>query len=148
MAKRKAIDLAAVRQARANLRRIAKEHPELVGPPSVANRAGWESTLEGMMENRTSLTAARLSEIERRCAAASRAPWKSYVEGRDHASGSSFIRTGGSRAARGADIELTGATVADQDFIAAARQDVPALLAEVRRLKRLVDSRKAARARK
>jgi len=38
--------------------------------------------------------------------------------------------------ARGPDIELTGATAADQDFIAHARQDVPRLLAEIERLRR------------
>jgi hypothetical protein len=36
---------------------------------------------------------------------------------------------------RGEDIELGGATVADQDFIAHARQDVPRLLDEVERLR-------------
>ena len=36
---------------------------------------------------------------------------------------------------RGEDIELMGATNADQDCIAAARQDVPRLIAEVRWLK-------------
>ena len=44
-------------------------------------------------------------------------------------SGSSFIMTGGE------DIYLTGATGADQDFIAAARQDVALLVEEVRRLR-------------
>jgi hypothetical protein len=49
MTKRKAIDLAAVRTARANLKQLAKRHPELVGPPSKGNRARWESTLEETM---------------------------------------------------------------------------------------------------
>jgi hypothetical protein len=35
---------------------------------------------------------------------------------------------------RGEDINLIGASVADQDFIAHARQDVPRLLDEVQRL--------------
>ena len=48
---RKPIDLAAVRLARANLRRLAREHPELRGEPGDANRAGWERTLETMAEN-------------------------------------------------------------------------------------------------
>src|SRR5437899_266367 len=51
------------------------------------------------------------------------------IEGRDHTGGSSFIRT------EGDDIELSGATTADQDFIAHARQDIPRLLAEIVRLK-------------
>lgn len=36
------------------------------------------------------------------------------------------------------DIELTGATAADQDFIAEARQDIVALVAEVRALRALL----------
>jgi hypothetical protein len=56
---------------------------------------------------------------------------KSYVEGRDHTSGDSFIMTGD------ADIYLTGATVEDHDFIAGARQDVPLLIHEIRRLRAL-----------
>lgn len=34
---------------------------------------------------------------------------------------------------------MTGATVADQDFMAAARQDVPRLIAEVRTLRALLN---------
>lgn len=79
-----------------------------------------------------------LDEIEARCAAATPGPWTSWVEGRDHSAGSSFIRTG-DLSDSGEDIELSGATVADQDFIAQARQDVPRLLAEVRRLRRLLE---------
>ncbi|AGQ33525.1 hypothetical protein M495_24730 [Serratia liquefaciens ATCC 27592] len=41
----------------------------------------------------------------------------------------------GSEEARGPDIELSGASIADQDFIANARQDIPDLLREIRRLK-------------
>jgi hypothetical protein len=77
------------------------------------------------------MTEAELFAIQARCDQASRGPWKSFIEGRDHESGSSFIRTG---EMQGADIELFGATEADQDFIAHARQDIPALLAEIRRL--------------
>ena len=69
-----------------------------------------------------------LDEIERRSAAATPGPWISYVEGRDHTAGDSFIKTGGD------DIYLSGATVADQDFIAHARQDLPALIREIRAL--------------
>ena len=86
---------------------------------------------------RKSLTDDELAAIERRVAATQPAPWMSYVEGRDHTSGSSFIKTG-EGTTRGDDIELTGATAADQDFIAAARQDVPLLVAEVRALRRLL----------
>jgi len=75
------------------------------------------------------LTGTDLDEIEARLRAATPGPWKSYVEGRDHTSGSSFVATPSS------DIELAGATVADQDFIAHAREDLPRLLNEVRRLR-------------
>lgn len=69
------------------------------------------------------ITKQELQEIIRRCNAASPGPWKSYIEGRDHTSGSSFIQTGAE------DIELSGASIFDQDFIAAARQDIPKLVA-------------------
>ena len=75
-----------------------------------------------------------INDIKERCEKATPGPWKSYIEGRDHTSGSSFIRTAGE------DIELTGATTNDQDFIAAARQDVPALIEEVYRLRQLLDT--------
>ena len=70
-----------------------------------------------------------LRQIETRCDVATQGPWRSFVEGRDHASGSDFIQTAEE------DIELTGATTADQDFIAHVRQDIPRLLAELRRLR-------------
>jgi hypothetical protein len=71
------------------------------------------------------MTKEELQQIEQRCAQATKGPWKSWIEGRDHTSGSSFISTSEQ------DIELLGATNADQDFMAAARQDVPALLAQI-----------------
>jgi hypothetical protein len=80
-----------------------------------------------------------LIAIEQLVAAAQTGPWVSYVEGREHESGSSFIMTG-SGETRGNDIELSGATIADQDFIAAARQAVPLLIAEVRLLRRKIES--------
>lgn len=84
---------------------------------------------------RDEMTDEELDEIERRCEAARHGPWRSYAEGRDHESGSNFIMVGSDDGARSKDIELSGATVEDQDFIAHARQDVPRLLAEVRRLR-------------
>ena len=84
-----------------------------------------------------SLTDEELDEIRLRCEAATPGPWVSYVEGRDHSSGSNFIMTGEGES-RGEDIELAGATVADQDFIAHARQDVMSLLLEVERLKKIL----------
>jgi hypothetical protein len=72
-----------------------------------------------------------LEAILLRCEQATPGPWTSFIEGRDHTSGSSFIRT------EADDIELSGATTADQDFIAHARQDIPRLLGEIARLRAL-----------
>ena len=74
------------------------------------------------------LTQKQLAVMFDRCNAATSGPWISIVEDRDQCSGSSFIQTAGE------DIYLTGAAVEDQDFIASARQDVPILIAELRRL--------------
>ncbi len=81
-----------------------------------------------------------LQEIERRCAAARPGPWRSYIEGRDHFGGSNVIVVGDG-ASLSVDIEPIGATTEDQDFMAAARQDVPRLLAEVRRLRSALERR-------
>ena len=72
---------------------------------------------------------AYLDSVRARLAAATAGPWRSFIEGRDHESGSDFIRTAGE------DMELVGATRADQDFIANARQDIEILLDEVERLR-------------
>ena len=76
---------------------------------------------------------ADIKQIKERCERATKGPWISFVEGRDHTSGCNFIRTDGN------DIELTGASIDDQDFIAHARQDVPALIDEICRLKKIMD---------
>ncbi|UJR79998.1 hypothetical protein [Sandaracinus amylolyticus] len=81
------------------------------------------------------LTDAELDEIERRCEAATGGPWTAFVEGRDHFGGSSIVRTAGE------DIEMSGASEADYDFIAHARQDLPRLLAELRALRAASRSR-------
>ena len=83
------------------------------------------------------ITDKELEDIRLRSEAASPCPWVSFIEGRDHSSGSSFIMTGEGET-RGADIELSGATTEDQDFIAHARQDVPRLLDEIERLRRTI----------
>lgn len=75
-----------------------------------------------------------LNEIELRCSKAQEGPWKAFIEGKDHESGTNFIMTGEGDQ-RGEDIEMLGATEADYVFIANARQDIPKLLQEVRRLK-------------
>ena len=87
------------------------------------------------------MTDNEIKEIEDRCNHTTPGPWTSLIEGRDFESGSSFIMTGipdGENIwsdKRGEDIYLTGATTADQDFIAHARQDIPKLIAEIKRLK-------------
>jgi hypothetical protein len=81
------------------------------------------SIFQGMSDEELDLIEARIRE-------ATSGPWASFVEGRDHTSGSSFIRTPVN------DIELSGASASDQDFIAHARDDIPKLLREVRRLRR------------
>ncbi|MFC4160389.1 hypothetical protein [Chitinimonas lacunae] len=86
------------------------------------------------------LTEEEINLITKRLEATQPGPWRSFVEGRDHTSGSSFIMTG-EGINRGEDIELTGATVADQDFIAAARQDIPRLLDEIKDLRRLLEKK-------
>lgn len=90
-----------------------------------------------MTENWKFLDESELEAIIQRCNKASSGPWVSYVEGRDHESGSNFIMTG-SVGNRGDDIELSGATIEDQDFIANARQDIPRLLDEIKILKNII----------
>jgi len=80
------------------------------------------------------LSQEEIETIKTRCEKATPGPWKSYIEGREEMSGSDFIMTGGE------DIYLTGATADDQDFIAHARQDIPRLIEEIERLKKLVES--------
>ena len=83
-----------------------------------------------------------LAMIEARRAAATNGPWESFIEGRDHLAGDDFIRTGGLDDAS-PDMHVTlyhGATPTpappeDLDFIASARQDIPRLIAEIRRLR-------------
>ena len=70
----------------------------------------------------------RIDAIRDRLAAATAGPWLPYIEGKNHTSGSSFIRT-----ASGG-IELDGATDADIEFMAEARQDIPFLLDQLQRL--------------
>jgi hypothetical protein len=80
--------------------------------------------------NDEELTDDDLAAIEARCAAATPGPWKAWIEGRDHFAGDSIITTAND------DMYVSPPLEADLDFIAAARQDVPRLLAEVRRLRR------------
>jgi hypothetical protein len=86
------------------------------------------------MTSETPISDAELDAMQRRVDAARKGPWKSFIEGRDHECGSDFIMVG-PEGDRGEDMEIVGVSNADQDFIAAARQDVPRLIAEVRRLR-------------
>ncbi|MFT5993990.1 MAG: hypothetical protein ACI82G_003001, partial [Bradymonadia bacterium] len=78
------------------------------------------------------MTKDELQRIEQLCRGVTPGPWKASIEGRDHMSGCDVVLTGHS------DIELVGMPPGDVDFIAAARQVVPRLVAEVRRLQALV----------
>lgn len=69
---------------------------------------------------------------------ATKAPWKSYIEGRDHESGSNFIMTS-YQSDRDYDIEFIEIKAEDQDFIAIARNVVPELVEEITRLQELLD---------
>jgi hypothetical protein len=93
---------------------------------------------------KTKLGNERIEAIRARCAAARPEPWTAIVEGRDQTSGSSFIMIGEGQK-REEDLYLTGddhpVSVADYDFIANARQDIPFLLTEIDRLSKLVDSK-------
>jgi hypothetical protein len=86
------------------------------------------------------MTQKALSDIEKRIQNAQNGQWFAIIEGRNQTSGSSFIMTGVENIDdirnpnRGEDIYLTGAADADMDFIAHARQDIPLLLAEIKRL--------------
>ena len=85
-----------------------------------------------------------LDQMLARAEASLRSPWQSFVEGRDHFGVDCFIRTGGLDDAS-PDMYVTlsywddnpvkPATADVLDFIAAAREDVPRLVAEVRRLR-------------
>ena len=78
------------------------------------------------------MSEAELLEIEKRLSLTKPGPWKAIIEGRDQTSGSSFIQTADYE---NSDIELIGASEADYDFIAFAREDIPKLISEIRRLK-------------
>jgi hypothetical protein len=65
-------------------------------------------------------------------------PWKSFVEGRDHMSGDTFIMVG-TEGNRREDLYLTRdsgpADAASHDLIAEARNALPLLIEEIRRLR-------------
>ncbi len=77
-------------------------------------------------------------ENKARCEAATPGPWISIIEGRDQPLGGDSFILRGVQSMRQEDLYLTGATVADHDFIAGARQDIPLLLDEIERLQALL----------
>ena len=83
------------------------------------------------------ISEAELAAMAARIDATTPGPWTSYFEGRDHTSGDSFIRTATQDIYISAEDYAGGGGhfLADQDFIAHARQDMPKLIAEVQRLR-------------
>ncbi|MHC9291708.1 hypothetical protein ACRCUN_04530 [Mycobacterium sp. LTG2003] len=80
---------------------------------------------------------AELSAMLDRADSASKAPWEAFIEGPGD-SFSSFIRVGGfddDEEDMYVSRDKAAASDADLNFIAAARQDVPRLVAEIRRLR-------------
>lgn len=75
------------------------------------------------------LTDDDIDRIEARRQASTPGPWIAHVEGRDFVGGSSMIRTAKQ------DLELFNGTADDYDFVAHAHQDIPDLIAEIRRLR-------------
>jgi hypothetical protein len=70
-------------------------------------------------------------------AAASPAPWRAMVEGRDHEWGDSFIRIGDDDRQENMYVvrDTSPARSADLEFLAAARNAIPKLLDEIDRLR-------------
>lgn len=69
----------------------------------------------------------RLKEIGDRLDNTQGGDWKYFKEGRDHQCGSDFIMTG-EGGERGEDLEITGATEGDMEFIGSAKSDIKYLL--------------------
>ena len=92
--------------------------------------------MDGSMSNNPlspPLTKEYLEAVRRRCREATEGPWTSFIEGRDQAlGGASFIMRGKDQDKD--DLYLDGGTVADYDFVANARQDIPLLIDEIERL--------------
>ena len=82
---------------------------------------------------------AELDELRRLCSAATPAPWRAMVEGRDHSAGDSFIMIG-REDDRDEDMYVSRdsgpASTPDLDFIAAARNYLPRLIDEIADLRR------------
>ena len=83
------------------------------------------------------LSEKELQDIELRADQTQVGPWKACIEGRDQENISSFIQTG-SEKDQGVNIQLKGATIADIDFIAHSKQDIPKLIKEIKELRSLL----------
>jgi hypothetical protein len=97
------------------------------------------SPSQGMNGSNEPVSDAELDAMQQRAGAASKGPWRSFIEGRDHTSGDDFIRVGepgDGEADMYVSRDRAPASGADLDFIASARQDVPRLIAEIKRLRR------------
>jgi hypothetical protein len=90
-----------------------------------------------------------LQRIERLVDAATAGPWISCVVGRDAQAESNCIELGScNELGSFLCVELLGSSVADQEFVASARQDIPRLLREVRTLRASLESLLAERRRR
>jgi hypothetical protein len=85
-----------------------------------------------------------LDDLERLERVATPGPWMSSIEGRDHNAGDSVILAADDPRQIDSDVYVSirvdssdwhPVGVADQDFIAAARNAIPGLIAEIRRLR-------------
>ena len=79
-----------------------------------------------------------LAAVRQRCESATKGIWISSVEGRDHPLGGETLIIRENNGQREEDLYLFGGTVADYDFVANAKQDIPLLLDEIERLLKLL----------
>ena len=108
--------------------------------PSTARNGHVEDAR--IMVHDTPMSDDELAAISARGVAATPGRWEPFFEGRDHYNGDSFIRTGTQDLYISAEDYAGGGGhfQADLDFIAHARQDIPRLIAEIRRLQSLLAS--------
>lgn len=111
---------------------------DTTGPRAGGDSFSLQRNYIDRVTNNDPITDAELDEMQRRADAAVEGPWHAFVEGPDDA-GSSCIFV------RDMDDEFYlspqryANSAPELNFIAAARQDVPRLIAEVRRLRRELD---------